>query len=407
MRRDELTSDSGFVDDVVVTTSNAFTDIEPLYSNPKTHSRLFTATLRGKRFVLKALKEEYSAHPSYRELLNKEFEIGYRLSHPNIAATLGMHNVEGIGEVIAIEYVDGITLAEALNNGSVNNDIARQIVAEVCDALHYMHALQVIHRDLKPENIMLTHNGNHVKIIDFGLADSDTHTIFKQPAGTRRYASPELVDGQKIDNRSDIYSLGIIIGMMLHSRRARRVAHRCISEKREARYADADDVKSALLRPSHRREYAYLALSSVAIVAAGIIAYNIGAGSATKGDSKSDDVVEIVQVVENENSEVAQYEQLVVEVDTLMDSLFTNYYSRLSGIKTQQELDRYSSDYAPLIERVDSLVAAKIDAYIDPQSKSHATYKSLIEQHVEQQTMEYYRRYEPATTELITRIFLK
>lgn len=404
MRRDELTSDSGFVDDVAVTTSNAFTDIEPLYSNLNTHSRLFTATLRGKRFVLKALKEEYGAHPSYRELLNKEFEIGYRLSHPNIAATLGMHNVEGVGEVIAIEYVDGITLAEALNSGSVTDKMARHIIAEVCDALHYMHSLQVIHRDLKPENIMLTHNGNHVKIIDFGLADSDTHTIFKQPAGTRRYASPELVDGQKIDNRSDIYSLGIIIGMMLHDRRARRVAQCCISEKREARYADVDEVRRELLRPSHKMLYVGIGTAIFAIVGIAIAAYNIGKQSASTQQSS---VARVAQVIDDMNSEEAKYKRVVADVDTLIDSLFADYYSRLPHLTTPSELDSYCNDYAPLIERIDSLAKVRFAESIATQSTSYATYRTLLEQHVEQRIVEYHRRYEPATAEVIRRLSLK
>lgn len=399
-----LTSDSGFVDNVEVTTSATFIDIEPLYSNPNTHSRLFTAVLRGKRFVLKGLKEEYSAHPSYRELLNKEFEIGYRLSHPNIAATLGMHNVEGIGEVIAIEYVDGITLAEALKEGSMSEARAQNIVAEICDAMHYMHSLQVIHRDLKPENIMLTHNGNHVKIIDFGLADSDTHTIFKQPAGTRRYASPELIDGQKIDNRSDIYSLGIIIGLMLHSRRAKKIAHRCINVERNARYADANEVKGDMLRPSHKALYAGIAIAILAVVGIAIAAYNIGRQSTPTQQSTA---TQIIKVTEDMNGEELKYKRVVADVDSLIDNLLSEYYSRLSSTTTKSEWNDYCDDYAPLIERIDSLAQASLAENIDTQSTNYATYKSHLKQYVDQRIMEYYQDYEPATREMIKRIYLK
>ena len=403
MLQDVLTSDSGFVEDVEVSITNTFTDIEPLYSNPNTHSRLFTATLRGKRFVLKALKEEYGAHPSYRELLNKEFEIGYPLSHPNIAATLGMHNVKGIGEVIAIEYVDGITLAEALDEDSVTADMARSIIAEICDAMHYMHSLQVIHRDLKPENIMLTHNGNHVKIIDFGLADSDAHTIFKQPAGTRRYASPELIEGQKIDNRSDIYSLGVIIESMFHNRRARKIVQRCMAVEREARFVDALEVKRELLRPSRKALYLGVVMALVAVVSIAIVAYNIGVRSTSAMRATEERVAQAIEAI---NGEDDVYQDVVSDVGGAIDSMLSNYYSRLPRIATHSELTDYCDEYPLLIEQIYSLAEERLAAKMDTLSTSYITYQSLLRQYVWHKIDEYYRLYEGALSEVIARVIL-
>jgi serine/threonine protein kinase len=391
MLQGELTSDSGFVDDVEVDTSTTFVDIEPLYSNPKTHSRLFTATLRGKRFVLKGLKDEYAAHPNYRELLNKEFEIGYHLSHPNIVATLGMRRVEGLGEVIAIEYVDGITLAEALDKGIVTKDVARCILSEICDAMHYMHSLQVIHRDLKPENIMLTHNGNHVKIIDFGLADSDSHTIFKQPAGTRRYASPELVEGDKIDNRSDIYSLGVIIGLMLHDKRALRISQRCMKERRDERFADALDVKNALLAKSRKPLYIGIVAALLLAVGIAIGGYNIGLHNAPIVDSRSD--------------EGEKFQTAIVEVDNLIDSMLDAYYSRLPLITTTDELEIYVNEYFPLKNRIESLAEERYTRILDTMSPGFATYRAIISQYIKDRIFDYWQDNDSIMSELISRMY--
>ncbi len=403
MHNDVLTSDSGFVDNVEVETTNTFTDVELLYSNPKTHSRLFKATLRGKRFVLKGLKEEYSAHPSYRELLNKEFEIGYPLSHPNIAATYGMHHVEGIGEVIAIEYVDGITLAKALKSGSITATMARNIISEICDAMHYMHSLQVIHRDLKPENIMLTHNGNHVKIIDFGLADSDAYTIFKQPAGTRRYASPELVEGRKIDNRSDIYSLGVIITLMLHDKRARKIAKRCMDVERDYRYADASEVKSDLLRPSHKALYIGGAIALLLVVGIAIAAYNIGLQSASK---QRNTVARIARAVDSRSVDEERFNRVIAEVDGIIDSLLTPHYSRLSNIRTIRELDDFVDDYEPLARHIKSLAEERFAQIVDSQSTAYATYESYLSQHIEHRLHKIYQQHLPAIEDLAS-MYLK
>jgi serine/threonine protein kinase len=347
--------------------------------------------LRGKRFVLKGLKDEYAAHPNYRELLNKEFEIGYHLSHPNIVATLGMRRVEGLGEVIAIEYVDGITLAEALDKGIVTKDVARCILSEICDAMHYMHSLQVIHRDLKPENIMLTHNGNHVKIIDFGLADSDSHTIFKQPAGTRRYASPELVEGDKIDNRSDIYSLGVIIGLMLHDKRALRISQRCMKERRDERFADALDVKNALLAKSRKPLYIGIVAALLLAVGIAIGGYNIGLRNAPIVDSRSD--------------EGEKFQTAIVEVDNLIDSMLDAYYSRLPLITTTDELEIYVNEYFPLKNRIESLAEERYTRILDTMSPGFATYRAIISQYIKDRIFDYWQDNDSIMSELISRMY--
>ena len=111
-----------------------------------------------------------------------------------------------------MEYIDGIHLREYLNSKNYNSHVILKILDELCQALSYIHSLQIIHRDLKPENILITRNGSNVKLIDFGLSDTDSYSILKHPAGTLKYASPEQkVPQTTIYNKADIYSLGVIL----------------------------------------------------------------------------------------------------------------------------------------------------------------------------------------------------
>ena len=229
---------SGFVDEGMFTAGEQFSNVREFYSSASGYNRLFRCERYGKVHVLKTLQPFYANSVLHEQALRKEFNIGYQLEHPHICHTLGWEQVPGLGNCILMEYIDGVTLKELMEQGRLTDSLAYKIIGELCEALSYLHNKQIIHRDLKPGNILITHNGNNVKLVDFSLSDCDDYDILKMPAGTRYYLAPEVLqtDGVSIDLRADIYSLGVVIGEMaslLKDKKLAAISRRCTQRKRE------------------------------------------------------------------------------------------------------------------------------------------------------------------------------
>lgn len=217
---------------------------ELISSDPESYCEIWRADKEGRFRVYKALKSQYTGDPVYERLLRKEFEIGYSLDHPNICEYYGFVNIPQLGNCIEMEWVDGCSLDTLLPRGAVGKTLAAKIISETCDALAYMHSKQIVHRDLKPSNIMLTYNGNNVKLIDFGLSDSDSHSVLKGSAGTQVYASPELISGGNVDYHTDIFSLGCVIDRL--SPDFGKVARKCCKRDPRKRFQSAIEIKQAI-----------------------------------------------------------------------------------------------------------------------------------------------------------------
>lgn len=236
---------------------------ELVSGSPESYCDIWRADKEGRFRIYKALKSEYAGEPVYERLLRKEFEIGYSLRHPNICEYYDFVNLPTLGNCIEMEWIDGCSLDSLLPRGVISKSLAVKIIDEICDALAYLHSKQVVHRDLKPSNIMLTYNGNNVKLIDFGLSDSDSHTVLKGSAGTKVYASPEQISGGEVDYRSDIFSLGCVIDRLSPS--FARVARKCCHRDPEKRFQSALEIKQAITR----RPWTPLAITLVAVAAFG------------------------------------------------------------------------------------------------------------------------------------------
>ena len=192
--------------------SNRFSNITPFYASPHGATEIHTATRYGKRFVLKGLRREYRDDPVRNICVAKEFEIGMTLDHPNIRRTVGFENVDDLGKRIVLEYIDGITLSDWIQEGGVTPERASSVARQIAAAIRYLHSKRICHRDLKPGNILITHNGDTVKVIDFDLSDRDDYIVLKNPAGSKRYMAPELANPDSTPTpETDYYSLGVVV----------------------------------------------------------------------------------------------------------------------------------------------------------------------------------------------------
>jgi len=162
--------------------------------------------------ALKLLRPDQLEHPEMADRFVKEIRVLASLSHPNIAA---LHTAFRHDDVLlmTMEYVEGETLAHKLRLNMVDMWAGLNYIAQVLRALMYAHERGVVHRDIKPSNIMITAEQKAV-LLDFGLAVSELDAERSRSGsivGSLHYMSPEQVRGQKVDARSDLYSLGITL----------------------------------------------------------------------------------------------------------------------------------------------------------------------------------------------------
>ena len=212
----------------------------------KGYNRIFKAQRNGKWYILKGLRADVADRSQYQDLLAKEFDLMSQFDHPNIVRTLYLENDAVVGKSILMEYIDGVSLTEFQKSHHSTKEYEK-IVNQILDALAYVHSKQIIHRDLKPENILITNNGNNVKIIDFGLSDSDNYATLKQPAGSLSYIAPEqLAANEPLDCRADIFSFGKILEKLPLPRFYKRIARKCCYADKTKRFLNANDIISKI-----------------------------------------------------------------------------------------------------------------------------------------------------------------
>lgn len=257
--------------------------------------------------AVKALHPKYANNPMIRARFKQEAVMLNSLNHPNIVKFLNFVENE-YGVFLIMEYVDGCTLEEYITkrNGLIVEEKAYPMFAEILNAFSYAHQHGIIHRDIKPSNIFLDKEG-HIKVMDFGIAqiisEANSNEGGGSSMGTPAYMSPEQVYGQKLDQRSDVYSLGVLFHQMLTGRAPydsttmseleikryvvndnlprmknyypyiseglQLVVDKATAKKQEDRYASCDEmfkaVKQVLAPEKKSRMPLYIAIAAVAV----------------------------------------------------------------------------------------------------------------------------------------------
>ena len=261
-------STSGYLLDSFEGISRQFTDVTIL--NTSEVNIVAKAKRYGRWWLLKGLNKQVANETAYIQRLRKELELLMQLEHHFVVSTVGLEIVEDLGNCIVMEYVEGTTLKEWLKEKHTRKD-RKRIAIQLGEAVDYIHTKGIVHRDLKPENIIITKNGNNVKLIDFGLADTCSYAILKQPAGTPQYMSPEQMQTAVADVRNDIYSLGIVYSKMNLGYGFKHIIHRCLKPI-ELRYRNVSELRNAIRKQDKTTTiFAWVAIILLVVATAFII----------------------------------------------------------------------------------------------------------------------------------------
>lgn len=170
----------------------------------------------GREVALKRLRSEFAASPEVLDRFRNEARLQGRMNHPNIAQLYSLVQTQD-AFCIVMELVEGVVIKDLMPMPWTTVVV---VMEQVLEALGYAHSLHVLHRDIKPENILIDQRGM-VKVMDFGIAHaigSQRMTREKSIVGTIEYMPPERILNRPMDERSDIYSLGILLFEMLSGR---------------------------------------------------------------------------------------------------------------------------------------------------------------------------------------------
>lgn len=351
------------------------------------YASLYYAIKRGKRFLIKITKDNSERHIA---MLRREYELSIGCDHPHIAHIYTYEEALPVGEGIVMEYIEGRTLGEYLAERPSKAE-RRRIVDELLSALSYLHKRGIIHNDLKPENILITHADNTLKLIDFGLADSDAEYAMTRLGCTAKYASPELLArSTELDARSDIYSLGVLLSEIM-GRGVGCIARRCTRENHDKRYQSIEALQRAI-RWRRNRWKRVVALLCVAIMLLPTLLY-----TSTQLDAKA--------VIEERDMVLERIDSTMEDIAlTTLDSIKCSTYLEFASLHMAtmwEEFDAFKEEVlaevedpeqrAIYISRYDELslqygvqMAEAVDTlpsyYSEPDSDVWRYYNSLIKQ---------------------------
>lgn len=271
-------SDSYFFTEPTLDSANTFTDLAVVHGSPNSHAVVYRARRSSKWIVLKGLRQDLRSNPLYIEILKKEFDIGYNLDYHGIVRVMSLENIPSVGPCIVMEWIDGENLQEYLTHNRLSEKDALRIIEEIGKAVDYLHRRQVIHRDLKPSNIMITADGAHVKIIDFGFADARSYATLKLSGGTPPWCPPEQMAGagSQITSKSDIYAVGRIAEAILSEKQRikyRKLISLCTANEPDKRPTCVDEALQLAEEYKKKKQFWFAAILLTLLAAFAIFVY--------------------------------------------------------------------------------------------------------------------------------------
>lgn len=211
---------------------------DPILLIVTAYASLYRVTKSGRYFLIKTTKDN---SPQARAMLRREYELSIGCDHPHLVHVYLFEEESPVGPGIVMEYIEGRTLDRFLAENPAPA-VRRRIFEELLSVVDYLHKRGIVHNDLKPENILISHNGDRLKLIDFGLSDNEAQ-LLHTPGCTPAYASPELMSGAlQPDLRSDIYSIGRLM-QLIFAGKHRGIIRRCLQPDRERRFENVERLR--------------------------------------------------------------------------------------------------------------------------------------------------------------------
>lgn len=245
--------ESGFLASGFTTADTSTNYTETLLSDQGAMSDTYRRKSQsGKIEIVKRIKSKYKDDETYKQLFIQEFNVLDGMQNEYVVS-IHNHGKDSQGLFYVMEYVDGKTLAQIIKDNDIKDLSGKlNILRQLLDGLQYVHNKGVVHRDLKPDNIMVGNRTKNVKIIDFGLAISDSFPDNLATAGTPKYMSPEQKkDAKKADHLSDIYAFGIIMKEFLGEKSSeilqyKKIIEKCTKDRKSERYQNCSSILADL-----------------------------------------------------------------------------------------------------------------------------------------------------------------
>lgn len=237
--------------DATMPNSGKWTEIEHLPEWDEEFYYVYTAKKHGKWVMLKTLKPEYRDLPQYLAMIEKEFDVRYKLTHPNIVIITDFEDVPGVGRCIVTDDVYGDSLSKLIAEHRVKPEHIEQLRHQLLSAIDYIQSNHIVHRPISSERIFFTEVGGKLKLIDVGFDQREN----LEPA----------------DATEDIYNYGIVLKEAIDSvdekyPLLRKIAERCTRPLAGHRYRDVQELHLALEHRSSNRLYILCIIFLVAMI---------------------------------------------------------------------------------------------------------------------------------------------